>query len=690
MQGAQTSGSRRRGIGRYTLALVNALAEFGELDGLTLGWNAALPPPEQFPCPVPGGRTDLWATPIGALPRERFARGFYDLQHAVNDTLFRFSVGNSQCRHVLVTSVMETDEPDFILPSNLQFAEGTKSYAILYDIIPHLFPDVYLPNRELRSKYYAHLRVKLSADILFAISEHTKADVVREFGVNPARVVVIGGGIDPAIAEGPRPDRRQFQETLGLDRPFLLFLGGDEYRKNLAGLVKAFPRTDTAIHETFQVLVCGNVSEPARKAISAELAAAGARPDAFVFQRFLSDEALRAAYDYSALCVVPSIYEGFGLPVLEAMAHGTPVVASGQTSMAEILTDRRFLFDPDDPQDMADKITFAIANPGLMDELRSSYQETVAAFTWRRVAETVTDTIKAQAARSADLLGGMAILRNRAVSVVVLGHPEPHWTALINDLSQHAAVAVHTDVAEPSDAVHFAARVLDVGQLRSPAETDPPVLVFASDRAALVRYVRRHGVARQVYVLSPSLATSAGSAGSSPARGDAPGTRATLGDRARAWAVRREHRTLERLFAEGAVEIDEARPPPPSGLVPLEMGLDPWRARAASDRRLLDHYRLACDRLANADRLAVAKRLRRLLDQAGSPSAIRRHVAEALATSILDGRKLAPMDDADADAAVAAVAATASPTWRPAPVVPAVRRASQPERSLMRHRDPSA
>ncbi len=394
LQGAQTSGSRGRGIGRYTRDLTTALAAARPgSDDIHLAWNRALVSPMDDLAIVPKRGAILTDAPYGAVARARFAADIHDVQQGINDQLLRQRIALSGSRHVLFSSLMETDEVDFVLPRHLNFAPLATSYAIVYDLIPRLFSHHYLPHESFERKYNAHLHVKTSADWLFAISERTRTDLIHELGVDPDRVVTIGAGIDLEAFQGKATPKREFLDRLGLTRAFLFFLGGDEFRKNIDGLVEAFACLPKARRLGLQVLIAGPVSAKKVAALKAMAATAHIPEDALIFGQFMTHEDLLQAYKSCVMTVVPSLYEGFGLPVLEAMANHSTVIASDNSSLSEILTDRDFLFDATRPRDIARRIEFILDHPQAAQTLNATYKSTLAGFTWKNVGTRVLETM---------------------------------------------------------------------------------------------------------------------------------------------------------------------------------------------------------------------------------------------------------------------------------------------------------
>ncbi len=483
LQGAQTSGSRGRGIGRYTRDLTTALAAARPgHDDIHLAWNQALVSPMDDLALVPKRGATLTDAPYGAVARARFAADIHDVQHGINDQLLRHRIALSGSRHVLFSSLMETDEPDFVLPRHLNFAPLATSYTIVYDLIPRLFSHHYLPHESFERKYNAHLHVKTSADRLFAISERTRLDLIKELGIDPDKVVTIGAGIDLESFQGKATPKRDFLDRLGLTRPFLFFLGGDEFRKNIDGLVEAFACLPKARKLGLQVLIAGPVSAKKMAALKTMAATGHIPEDALIFGQFMAHEDLLQAYKSCVMTVVPSLYEGFGLPVLEAMANHSTVIASDNSSLSEILTDRDFLFDATRPRDIARRIEFILDHPQAAQGLHASYKSTLAGFTWKNVAARVLETME-----GVEALEAQRTIANRSrqsqpesLDVVIAGPIAQPCLDALRLITRDQALRLFCSEADRAALTMLPALIEDIGNIESRGGRCTPVTSFIS------------------------------------------------------------------------------------------------------------------------------------------------------------------------------------------------------------------
>ena len=230
------------------------------------------------------------------------------------------------------------------------------------------------------------LRVLVSAAVrrsqrIVAVSRSTSDDLVSELGTPRAKIDVVPNGLGTTARVAPTPEAA-LRSRLGLgDRPVVLSVSAKRPHKNLGRLIEAHARL-----EPRPVLVLPGYPTP----YEAELRALAERLGVTSHVRFegwLAAEDLEGLYALASAFVFPSLYEGFGLPVLEAMNRGVPVACSGRKSLAEVAGDAALLFDPDDPEAIALALRHLLGDRAMAERLRRAGRAQAARFTWERTAE---------------------------------------------------------------------------------------------------------------------------------------------------------------------------------------------------------------------------------------------------------------------------------------------------------------
>jgi glycosyltransferase involved in cell wall biosynthesis len=224
------------------------------------------------------------------------------------------------------------------------------------------------------------------ADMLISVSECTKKMLVEYLNCLEERIAIIPEGVNHEVFH-PLPVPEAFYARYGLERQaiYLLYVGSDNPRKNLLRLIRAFNEVHKAL-PGIRLIKVGS---------SENLEGANRHRQAIVqfgLERWVhwldavSEEDLVFFYNIARIFVFPSLYEGFGLPPLEAMACGTPVVCSNAASLPEVVGDAGLLFDPYDVESMASTIVQVLSNPDMAAGLRRRGLKRAAQFTWERVA----------------------------------------------------------------------------------------------------------------------------------------------------------------------------------------------------------------------------------------------------------------------------------------------------------------
>jgi glycosyltransferase involved in cell wall biosynthesis len=238
-------------------------------------------------------------------------------------------------------------------------------------------------------------RVARRADRVIAISEASAHDVREQLNVDPARIDVIplGYGSPPRVAATPEAELRS---RLGLGTgPIILNVGMKKVHKNQSRLVRALPRIRESVPDA--QLVLAGASTPYEEQLRTEAGALGL-DGGVTTAGYVDDADLEGLYAAASAFVFPSLNEGFGLPVLEAMARGVPVVTSNRSSLPEVAGDAALLVDPTSVEEIADATVLAINDRSVRQRLITAGRARPAAFPWSRTAqETVASWERARA-----------------------------------------------------------------------------------------------------------------------------------------------------------------------------------------------------------------------------------------------------------------------------------------------------
>jgi len=255
--------------------------------------------------------------------------------------------------------------------------------TVIHDVLPLFFP-VELPRQQwyVRRLVPATLR---AARVVVADSAQTREDVIHHYGLEPSRVVVVLPGVDHARFR-PAPDRVTPPSHL---RRYFLYVGNLHPHKNLPRLFAAF----SMLRDDVDLVVAGYRDPRYWPDLAARVRALGIEPKV-KFLDFVPDEALPALYAGALAVVLPSLYEGFGLPVVEAMACGTPVVASTTGGLREAAGGAALRVDPRDEEAIAGALRRVAGDVDLRRRLAADGLAHAAEFTWETTARGVRTAIE--------------------------------------------------------------------------------------------------------------------------------------------------------------------------------------------------------------------------------------------------------------------------------------------------------
>jgi len=277
--------------------------------------------------------------------------------------------------------VVHATNPAAVPPARRDQRLVVTVHDLAFDRFPELFP------REWRWLYRAGLRAAARrADAILVPSESTADDVIRGSSVDPTRVHVTPLARS-LVAADPGPDATL--ERLGVREPFVLSVGTLEPRKNLIRLVRAYRQVAPDVPHA---LVLAGATGWHATELEAELARSG--PGTIVRTGRVDDGQLSALYRSADAFAYVSLYEGFGLPVVEAMSAGAPVVASNTSSIPEVAGDAALLVDPEDVGAIADALARVLGDLELADDLRRRGRERAAGYTWDRTARATLDVYR--------------------------------------------------------------------------------------------------------------------------------------------------------------------------------------------------------------------------------------------------------------------------------------------------------
>ncbi len=351
---ARTATDHFPGIGRYVSNLARAMV--GELQ-----------PGEKLVLLVDGARPSAWPLPsVG----ER-------VEHVVT-AVSPFSLAQQWHIPRLLRQHGATiyHTPYYLMP----YLPGVPTVLTLYDLIPQLFPDYY----PAHTRYLINLTTRLAlrrADQVIVISEATRHDIQYQFNAYAKKMTAVPLAPDPRFCPQPMQEVERIRQQYQLPPTYVLYLGINKPHKNLVRLVEAW----TAVHSASVQLVIAGAWD-GRYPEAKEQAQVLGSSKTIRFLGPVADADLPALYSGAYFFIFPSLYEGFGLPVIEAMACGTAVITSHTSSLPEVGGKAAIYINPNDTADITRQIKHLLDNPTFIAEYQQKSLAQAQKFTWRDTA----------------------------------------------------------------------------------------------------------------------------------------------------------------------------------------------------------------------------------------------------------------------------------------------------------------
>jgi glycosyltransferase involved in cell wall biosynthesis len=396
LQGAQ-GASRHRGIGRYSLSFSTAFISLAARAGheVLVALNGMFPDQvdrlrDALHEVMPQENIRVWqgVSPVSMMDSSNNQRR--EVAELIRET-FLASLGPDI---LIVTSLFEGGMDDAV--GSIGKLHNIPTAVILYDLIPLIYEEIYLPDDSHRRWYFDKIASLKRSDMVLAISQSTGAEIVSVLDYPSKNVCNISGAADEKFVP-LSPDCSEISKTIrrfGIAKPYLLYTGATDQRKNHKGLITAYAQLPSHIRKSHRLVLGGRMPKEHRAALKRCVSESGLMAKEVLFTGNITDEELLCLYNGCKLFVFPSWHEGLGLPALEAMQCGKAVIAGNRSSIPEVVGRADALFDPNDPRAIADKIVRALTDDLWRAELEVHGLQQARKFNWQSSARAALDFIE--------------------------------------------------------------------------------------------------------------------------------------------------------------------------------------------------------------------------------------------------------------------------------------------------------
>lgn len=292
-----------------------------------------------------------------------------------------------------VRKLLNKVKPDIFLSTDgmLVLGSKTKQVAVIHDInFLHYPKDLKL----LYSLYYNYFVPKFAkqANAIATVSEFSKSDICKNYSIEPSKITVVYNGIQSGYKKLSEQEKNNVINKYTKGKPFFLFVGSQSPRKNLGRLIEAFDQFKTKTKSDFKLLIVG-ASFWGNKELAQKVDTAKSKEDILFTGRVNQNELEQIMGSAFALTFV-SYFEGFGIPLVEAMACEVPIICSNASCMPEIAGDAALYVNPFDVEDIADKLIQLYSSPALVQTVIEKGKERKGNFSWDKTAEKLWELIE--------------------------------------------------------------------------------------------------------------------------------------------------------------------------------------------------------------------------------------------------------------------------------------------------------
>lgn len=335
-----------------------------------------------------------------------------------------------------------------VAPYQKEWLAETATVITVYDVIPYIMRDRYLAADADFKWYMKNVDMIRWTDRQLAISVSAKEDMVNYLGFDESKIDVIYGGVSDRyrVLKITSGQKKALFDKFAVNSEFLLGCVSADQRKNTDGLIKAYAAMPKELRDRYQLVIAGRLPPHDDGASFKRLIKELGMEGRVILTDYVTDEELIMFYNLAKLMVFPSLYEGFGLPLIESWACGTPVLASNNSSLGELAGDTGLTFDPNDCQDMTRGLVKALTSVDLEEKLRLG-QAKLPLFTWERVAQLSMDAITLAYQEKQEALAARAKPSLAAV-FFNSGDLTENWRGTLSKLARHFSISVFIDGGE--------------------------------------------------------------------------------------------------------------------------------------------------------------------------------------------------------------------------------------------------
>ena len=389
LQGAQSTGSRNRGIGRYSLSITKAILENKKEHEVVIVLSSLFLEEinlirYELKDYIEEKNIRIWSAPSGVT----FIQPSHN-QHRKNAELIRETfIASLNPDIVLITSLFEGLLDDAVTSIGLM-NYSVPTAVILYDLIPLINSTPYLDNPVVKKWYEEKIEHLKRADLLLSISASSKQEAHEYLKFSDNNVVNISTASDSQFKkiELSENQKNEVLKKYHVNKEFLMYTGGIDHRKNIEGLIRSYALLSKSIRSEHQLAIVCSISDEQKATLNLLAKSVSLDENEIIYTGYIPEDDLISLYNLCKAFIFPSWHEGFGLPVLEAMNCGAPVIASNRSSLPEVIGLDEALFDSLDDNIMSEKIKQILTDETFREKLIKHANIQIKKFSWEQSAK---------------------------------------------------------------------------------------------------------------------------------------------------------------------------------------------------------------------------------------------------------------------------------------------------------------
>ena len=381
-----STGSKYRGIGHYSRELIRELLDHNNQE---MEFHFLNLYQDYIGDPRLDGTCRLYQYPMGPKVVDVGERQLLrdSRTKAVIEGAVRHFIEQSEIDVMFFTSPTEYGN----MYENAWF-QDVFTVGILYDLIPFIFPRQCLCDPDFEKDYKKSINFLKGLDLLLAISQSAKDDAVKLLGIPAEKIAVIYAGIDPSYRILQKVNVKVLKSRYGITDPFIMFAGGIDFKKNIEGLIAAYARCGKQVTDRYQLVIVGKAEQEILNRYLKTAIDCGV-DKRVICTGYIPKADLIRMYNVTDLFAFPSLYEGFGLPVIEAMACGARVLTSNTSSLKEIAQGHATLVSPGSARSIAKGIREILDHPVASMKRAENSVKYAQSFQWKKVAQKTKNAI---------------------------------------------------------------------------------------------------------------------------------------------------------------------------------------------------------------------------------------------------------------------------------------------------------